>query len=113
MFSQEVISPWLAIQRASQVTMILLAFAMLILPVLHQTQEASAEPISGLAICIITGCFVVVAAIAAVCVGHAIRSCQGPCGRWGVGEGHERMCNAGHTYYYCYPNAGWLHATCS
>ena len=41
MFSQQTTSPWFAIQRASQVTMILLAVAMAFLP-FQPTQEAEA-----------------------------------------------------------------------
>ncbi len=43
MFLQQTMGPWFAIQRASQVTMILLAFAMLILPILHSPKDADAE----------------------------------------------------------------------
>ncbi len=45
MFLQQTLSPWFAIQRASQVTMILLAAAMLFIPMLHQAEEAEALPV--------------------------------------------------------------------
>lgn len=114
MFSQQTISPWFAVQRASQVTMILLAVAMLVLPILTQPEEAEAVE---LVTCIVGGCFAIVAAIVGACAWHTINqwanACPGYCGAWGTGEAHRQMCENGHVYYDCYPNAGWLHATCT
>ncbi len=42
MFLQQTMGPWFAIQRTSQVTMILLAVAMLFIPHLYQPEEAEA-----------------------------------------------------------------------
>ena len=42
MFLQQTMSPWFAVQRASQVTMLLLAVAMLFIPLLYQPEEAEA-----------------------------------------------------------------------
>jgi len=41
-FLQQTMSPWFAVQRASQVTMILLAVTMLFIPYLYQPEEAEA-----------------------------------------------------------------------
>lgn len=109
MFLQQTMRPWFAIQRASQVTMILLALAMLVLPVLTQPEEAEA----ALLVCVVGGCFAIVAAIAGVCAHCYITRCQGPCGGWGIGTGHLVSCKASHNYYYCMPNSAWQHATCS
>lgn len=45
MFLQQAMNPWFAVQRASQVLMILLAVAMLVVPILHQPEEADALPV--------------------------------------------------------------------
>lgn len=45
MFLQQTMTPWFAIQRVSQIIMILLAIAILILPILHSQKEA--EAVSG------------------------------------------------------------------
>ena len=115
MFLQQTMTPWFAIQRASQVVMILLAITMLALPLLTQPQEAEAA--DPLTICFIAGCFAIVAAIVGACAWHTINqwanACPGYCGDWGTGEAHRQMCRNGHVYYDCYPNAGWLHATCT
>ena len=42
MFSQETMSPWFVLHRTSQVTMILLAVAMLFIPLLYTPDEADA-----------------------------------------------------------------------
>lgn len=44
MFLQQAMNPWFVIQRTSQVLMILLAVAMLVVPILHQP-EADAVPV--------------------------------------------------------------------
>ena len=115
---QRTMNPWLPIQHASQVIMILLAFAMLILPILHQPQEAAAEPVSALTLCIIAGCFAIVATIAGVCLAHIINDCNN-CGQWGAGTDHEKVClpGCGRNYWSCILDYGvseaWLHACCS
>ena len=42
MFLQQTMSPWFAVQRASQLTMIVLAIATLFVPYLYQPEEADA-----------------------------------------------------------------------
>ena len=106
MFLEKTLTPWFAVQRASQVLMILLAVAMLFIPVLTKPKEAEAASI-------LCTCVIVVGALLCVCLGNFIDKCPGPCGGWGIGSGHEKECLAGHNYYYCFPNAGWLHATCT
>ena len=110
MFLQQTIgTPWFAVQRASQVTMILLAVTMLVMPILSPQQEVDAEPLST----IICTCITIIGGILCVCLDKYINKCTGHCGRWGVGTGHERSCENGHSYHSCYPNAPWLHATCT
>lgn len=103
--------PWSAIQRASQVTMILLAVALLFIPVLTQPEADAAVG------CLALGCIAIIGAVAGACAWHTINqwvtACPGYCGNWGTGEAHRQMCENGHVYYDCAPNEGWLHATCT
>ena len=116
MFLQKTMSPWFAIQRASQVTMILLALAMLVLPLFTQTEEA--EAIGPFGLCLIAGCFAIISAIAGVCAHHVINDCSN-CGQWGAGTDHEKVCvpGCGYNYWSCVLDYGvseaWLHACCS
>ena len=113
---QRIMNPWLTIQQASQVIMILLAFAMLILPILHQPEEAAAA--DPLTICIIAGCFAIIATITGVCLAHIINDCNN-CGQWGAGTSHEKVCvpGCGQNFWSCVLDYGvseaWLHACCS
>ena len=108
MFLQQAMNPWFAVQRASQVTMLLLAVAMLFIPVLTQPKQGEAAVV---AICI--ACGIVLASICYVCLDAYINRCRGPCGGWYIGTDHDRECAAGHSYYWCGTNEGWLHAACT
>ncbi len=116
MFLQQTMGPWFAIQRASQVIMILLAVAMLVLPLLTQPEEA--EAIGPVGICIMSGCFIIVAAIAGACARHILKACNN-CGEWGVGNSHRHVClpGCGYNFWSCVLDYGvseaWLHACCS
>ena len=111
MVLQQAMNPWFAVQRASQVTMLLLAVAMLFIPVLTQPKQVEAlEPTTTAIIC---ACIAILGGLICTCLSNFIKRCAGYCGRWGVGSGHNRSCDNGHSYYSCDPGQPWLHAVCT
>lgn len=81
MVLQPTMNPWFAVQRASQVLMILLAVAMLVMPMLFQPQET--EAVAPLVCVVVAGGF----GLGAVLLAWELASCS-ECGKNGAGEAH-------------------------
>lgn len=105
MFLQQAMNPWFAVHRASQVTMILLAGAILVMPLLYQPEEADA--VGPLGIVVVAG-FI---GLGGVLLGWELASCS-ECGKNGAGTSHRTTCPKGHTYYDCQSSNVWLHEPC-
>ena len=105
MFLQQTMGPWFVVQRASRVTMLLLAVTMLVLPILHTPKDAEAlEPIT---VTIILG----VVGLGGVLLAGELNDCDN-CGKNGVGDSHYVKCPKEHWYYNCVPNNNWHHEPC-
>ena len=105
MFLQQAMNPWFAIQRASQVLMILLAVAMLVVPMLFHPQET--EAVAPLVCVVVAGGI----GLGGVLLAWELASCS-ECGKNGAGESHRTTCPKGHTYYDCQSSNVWLHEPC-
>lgn len=107
MFLQQAMNPWFVIQRTSQVLMILLAVAMLFIPILYQSEEAEAVP------WVWAGVTLGVAIIGGIA--YVIGNHPPHCDRCGDhakttdheymctyrGCGHQWNCSSGSAHYHC------------